>query len=111
MDQFVILFLSHENLTQVIYFESRVFKILNTISLIWMNRDTKIHRLKSVNADSYYQHNFSLFVILLSGWEKSTTVRIESDQPAIPYYCSLHPAERILIVVLPKDEDKMTNTQ
>jgi hypothetical protein len=50
-------------------------------------------------------------VILLSGWKKSTTVRIESNQPAIPYYSSLHLAERILIVVLPKYEGKMTNTQ
>ncbi|HJU59988.1 MAG TPA: hypothetical protein VJ583_09565 [Nitrososphaeraceae archaeon] len=47
----------------------------------------------------------------MSGWKKSTTVRIESNQPAIPYYSSLHLAERILIVVLPKYEGKMTNTQ
>jgi hypothetical protein len=36
---------------------------------------------------------------------------IESTQPAIPYYCSLHPHERGLIVILPEDEDKMIDIQ
>ena len=42
---------------------------------------------------------------------QSTTVKIESNQPAILYYCSVHPPERGLIAILPKDEEEMTNTQ
>jgi hypothetical protein len=41
----------------------------------------------------------------------STKVKIESKQPVISYYYSLHPEERGLIVILPKDEDDMFNTQ
>jgi plastocyanin len=109
LDQFVIIPSSNENATEAIYFEPRVVKILSGMSITWMNRDTKTHRLTSGNADSLLPTEFFHTDDIVGG--ESTTVRIESNQPAIPYYCSLHPAERGLIVVLPKDEDEMTNTQ
>jgi class 3 adenylate cyclase/plastocyanin len=105
----VIIPSSNENATEAIYFEPRVVKILSGMSITWMNRDTKTHRLTSGNADSLLPTEFFHTDDIVGG--ESTTVRIESNQPAIPYYCSLHPAERGLIVVLPKDEDEMTNTQ
>jgi class 3 adenylate cyclase len=98
-----------KNSTEVMYFEPRVVKILNGMSITWMNRDTKTHRLTSGNADSLLSTGFFYTDGIPQG--ESKTVRIESNQPAIPYYCSLHPAERGLIVILPKDEDEMTNTQ
>ena len=109
MDQFVIIPRSDENSTEVIYFEPRVVKILSGMTITWMNRDTKIHRLTSGNADSLLSTEFFHTEDIVGG--ESTTVRIESNQPAIPYYCSLHPSERGLIAILPKDEDEMTNTQ
>jgi class 3 adenylate cyclase len=98
-----------KNSTEVMYFEPRVVKILNGMSITWMNRDTKTHRLTSGNADSLLSTGFFYTDGIAQG--ESKTVRIESNQPAIPYYCSLHPAERGLIVILPKDEEEMTNTQ
>ena len=98
-----------KNSTEVMYFEPRVVKILSGMSITWMNRDTKTHRLTSGNADSLLSTGFFYTDDIAQG--ESITVRIESNQPAIPYYCSLHPAERGLIVILPKDEDEMTNTQ
>ena len=95
--------------TEVTYFEPRVVKILSGMSITWMNRDSKIHRLTSGNADSLLPTEFFHTDDIVVG--ESTTVRIETNQPAIPYYCSLHPAERGLIAILPKDEDEMTNTQ
>jgi class 3 adenylate cyclase len=65
--------------------------------------------LTSGNVDSLLPTEFFHTEDIVGG--ESTTVRIESNQPAIPYYCSLHPSERGLIAVLPKDEDEMTNTQ
>jgi class 3 adenylate cyclase/plastocyanin len=109
LDQFVIIPRSLKNSTEVMYFEPRIVKILSGMSITWMNRDTKTHRLTSGNADLLLSTEFFHTDNIVRG--KSTTVRIESNQPAIPYYCSLHPAERGLIVVLPKDEDEMTNTQ
>ena len=109
MDQFVIIPRSDENSIEVIYFEPRVIKILSGMSITWMNRDTKTHILTSGNADSLLPTEFFHTDNIAGG--KSTTVKIESNQPAIPYFCSLHPAERGLIVVLPKDEDEINNTQ
>lgn len=79
------------------------------MSITWMNRGTKTHRLTSGNADQLLPTEFFHSDDIDRG--KSTTSKIESNQPAIPQYCSLHPAERGLIVILPKDEDEMTNTQ
>ena len=109
MDQFVIIPSSDENLSEIIYFEPRIVKILSGMSITWMNRDIKTHRLTSGNADSLLPTEFFHTDDIVGG--KSTTVRIESNQQAIPYYCSLHPAERGLIAILPKDEDEITNTQ
>jgi len=109
LDQFVIIPRSLKDSTEVMYFEPRIVKILSGMSITWMNRDTKTHILTSGNADSLLPTEF--FHTNDIGRGKSTTIKIESNQPAIPYYCSLHPAERGLIVVLPKDEDEMTNTQ
>jgi class 3 adenylate cyclase len=97
------------DLSETLYLDPRVVKILSGMSITWMNRDTKIHRLTSCNADSLLPTEFFNTEEIPSGG--STTVRIQSTQPVIPYYCSLHPDERGLIVILPKDEDKMTNTQ
>lgn len=109
LDQFVIIPSSDENLSEIIYFEPRIVKIISGMSITWMNRDTKTHRLTSGNADTLLPTEFFHTDDIVGG--KSTTVRIKSNQPAIPYYCSLHPAERGLIAILPKDEDEMTNTQ
>ncbi|MGE3859510.1 MAG: adenylate/guanylate cyclase domain-containing protein [Nitrososphaeraceae archaeon] len=94
---------------EVISFEPRVIKILSGMSITWMNRDTKTHRLTSGNADSLLPTEFFHTHDIAEG--ESTTIRIESNQSAIPYYCSLHPSERGLIAILPKDEDEMTSNQ
>jgi class 3 adenylate cyclase len=109
LDQFVIIPRSNENSTDVTFFEPRVVKILSGMSITWMNRDKKTHRLTSGNADSLLSTEFFHTDDIIGG--ESTTVKIESNQPAIPYYCSIHPAERGLIAILPKDEEEMTNTQ
>ena len=109
LDQFVIIPRSVKDSTEVMYFEPRIVKILSGMSITWMNRDTKTHRLTSGNADSLLPTEFFHTDDIDRG--KLTTIKIESNQPAIPYYCTLHPAERGLIVILPKDEDEMTNTQ
>jgi hypothetical protein len=73
---------------EVIYFEPSVAKILSSMSITLMNRDTKTHKLTSGNTDSLLLTEF--FHTDGIDREELTTVRIESNQPAIPYYCSLH---------------------
>ncbi|HET7644388.1 MAG TPA: hypothetical protein VFK40_12840 [Nitrososphaeraceae archaeon] len=83
MDQFVIITNSSQNPKEVIYFDPRVVKIQSGMST---------HRLTSGNADSLLPTEFFQTQDIDEG--ESTTIRIESNQPAIPYYCSLHPEER-----------------
>ena len=109
LDQFVIIPSSDENLSKITYFEPRVVQIQSGMSITWMNRDRKTHRLTSGNAYSLLPTEFFHTDNIVAG--ESTTVRIESNQLAIPYYCSLHPAEKGLIAILPNDEEEMTNTQ
>jgi class 3 adenylate cyclase len=42
---------------------------------------------------------------------ESTTVKIDSNQQNIPYYCTMHPSERGVIGILPKPEDQMTDDE
>jgi class 3 adenylate cyclase len=42
---------------------------------------------------------------------ESTTVKIDSNQQSIPYYCTMHPSERGVIGMLPKPEDQMTEDE
>jgi len=42
---------------------------------------------------------------------ESTTVKIDSNQQSIPYYCSMHPTERGVIVIFPTPEDQMTESE
>jgi len=42
---------------------------------------------------------------------ESMTVKIDSNQQSIPYYCSMHPTERGVIVIFPTPEDQMTESE
>jgi class 3 adenylate cyclase len=42
---------------------------------------------------------------------ESTTVKIDSNQQSIPYYCSMHPSERGVIGIFPTQKDQMTETE
>jgi class 3 adenylate cyclase len=42
---------------------------------------------------------------------ESTTVKIDSNQQSIPYYCSMHPTERGVIGIFPTPEDQMTESE
>jgi class 3 adenylate cyclase/plastocyanin len=105
LNQYVIIPRSHENPTEIKYFEPRVVKIFKGQSITWINRDTKVHELTSGDADSSLPTEFFQTGSMLPG--ESTTVKIDSNQGSIPYYCSLHPGERGLIAIFQKDKDQM----
>jgi len=42
---------------------------------------------------------------------ESMTVKIDSNQQSIPYYCSMHPTERGVIGIFPTPEDQMTESE
>ena len=89
-------------LREVLYLEPRVVKIIKGQSITWINHDLKIDKLTSGDGHSSLPTGFLQTDDRLPG--KLTTVKIDSNQQSIPYYCSIHPSERGLIAILPKDE-------
>jgi class 3 adenylate cyclase len=98
-----------ENSTEIMYFEPRVVKIIKGESITWINRDTRVHNLISGDANSSLPSPFFQTGGMLPG--ESTTVKIDSNQQSIPYYCSMHPSERGVIGIFPTQEDRMTETE
>ncbi|MDP9211318.1 MAG: plastocyanin/azurin family copper-binding protein [Thermoproteota archaeon] len=109
MKQFVVIPKFKENTKEIMYFEPRIVKIVKGESITWINRDTKVHNLTSGDANSTLPSPFFQTGSMLPG--ESTTVKIDSNQQSIPYYCTMHPSERGVIGMLPKPEDQMTEDE
>ena len=109
MKQFVGIPKFKENTNEIAYFEPRIVKIVKGESITWINRDTKVHNLTSGDANSTLPSPFFQTGSMLPG--ESTTVKIDSNQQSIPYYCTMHPSERGVIGMLPKPEDQMTEDE
>ena len=109
MKQFVVIPKFKENTKEITYFEPRIVKIVKGESITWINRDSKVHNLTSGDANSTLPSPFFQTGSMLPG--ESTTVKIDSNQQSIPYYCTMHPSERGVIGMLPKPEDQMTEDE
>ena len=109
MNQYVVIPRSEESASEIRYFEPRVVKISKGQSITWINRDTKVHELASGDGDSSLATEFFQTGSMLPG--ESTTVKIDSNQGSIPYYCLKHPAERGLIAISQTDGNQVINTR
>lgn len=109
MKQFVVIPRFKEYTNEIMYFEPRIVKIVKGESITWINRDTKVHNLISGDASSTLQSPFFQTGSMLPG--ESTTVKIDSNQQSIPYYCTMHPSERGVIGMLSKPEEQMTEEE
>ena len=109
MNQYVVIPRSEESAIEIRYFEPRVVKISKGQSITWINRDTKVHELTSGDGDSSLATEFFQTGSMLPG--ESTTVKIDSNQGSIPYYCLKHPAERGLIAISQTDGNQVINTR
>lgn len=109
MKQFVVIPRFKDNTNEIMYFEPRIVKIVKGESITWINRDTKVHNLTSGDAISTLQSPFFQTGSMLPG--ETTTVKIDSNQQSIPYYCTMHPSERGVIGMLPEPEEQMTEEE
>jgi class 3 adenylate cyclase/plastocyanin len=109
LKQIVVIPKFKENTKEIMYFEPRIVKIVKGESITWINRDTKVHNLTSGDANSTLPSPFFQTGSMLPG--ESTTVKIDSNQQSIPYYCTMHPTERGVIGILRKPEDQMTEDE
>lgn len=109
MPHFVVIPRFNENTSEILYFEPRIIKVVKGETITWINRDTKVHNLTSGDGSSSLPSPFFQTGSMLPG--ESTTVKIDSNQQSIPYYCSMHPTERGVIGIFPKSEDQMTESE
>ena len=93
------------------YFHPRFVKVLPEQEIRWINHDIKNHRLVSGNPDTLISDGiFDTGEILV---ENVSSIQFNSSQGAksIPYFCLLHPNERGTVIILPKEEDSLTNDE
>jgi class 3 adenylate cyclase/plastocyanin len=95
------------------YFHPRFARVLPGQQVTWINHDTKNHRLVSGNPDTLISDGIFDTGEILVG--QTSSIQFKSSQIArarsIPYFCLLHPNERGTVVVLPKEEDSLTNEE
>jgi plastocyanin len=99
------------------YFEPRFTKILCGQTVTWINQDLRRHLVASGDPKTgIYDGRFSTGFIP-SG--KAVTLTIKSDREtrqdfkviSFRYFCSLHPNEGGTVIILPKEEDSLTNQE
>jgi class 3 adenylate cyclase/plastocyanin len=93
------------------YFHPRFAIVLQGQEIKWINHDTRSHRLVSGNPDTHISDGvFDTGEILIG---KACSVRFNNSEKAISisYFCSLHPHERGIVVVLPREEGLVSDEQ
>lgn len=93
------------------YFHPRFTIILQGQEITWTNHDTTNHRLVSGNPDTLISDGvFDTGEILIG---KSGSIRFNTSERAssISYFCSLHPNERGIVIVLPREGGLLDDEQ
>jgi class 3 adenylate cyclase/plastocyanin len=93
------------------YFHPRFAIVLQGQEIKWTNHDTRNHRLVSGNPDSLISDGvFDSGEILIG---KSGSIRFNTSERAssISYFCSLHPNERGIVIVLPREGGLLSDEQ
>jgi class 3 adenylate cyclase/plastocyanin len=93
------------------YFHPRFAIVLQGQEIKWTNHDTRNHRLVSGNPDTLISDGvFDSGEILIG---KSCSIRLNNSERAssISYFCSLHPNERGIVIVLPREGGLLSDEQ
>lgn len=93
------------------YFHPRFAIVLQGQEIKWTNHDTRNHRLISGNPDTLISDGvFDSGEILIG---KSGSIRFNTSERAssISYFCSLHPNERGIVIVLPREGGLLSDEQ
>lgn len=93
------------------YFHPRFAIVLQGQEIKWTNHDTRNHRLVSGNPDTLISDGvFDSGEILIG---KSGSIRFNTSERAssISYFCSLHPNERGIVIVLPREGGLLSDEQ
>jgi class 3 adenylate cyclase len=93
------------------YFHPRFAIVLQGQEVKWINHDTRNHRLVSGNPDTLISDGVFDTREILAG--KTCSIRFDTFEKttSLSYFCSLHPNERGMIVVLSREENLLSNEQ
>ena len=93
------------------YFHPRFAKILPGQEIRWINHDTRSHRLVSGNPDTLISDGLFDTGEILVGQASSIQFNTSKKTMSIPYFCFLHPNERGSVIILPGEEESLTNEE
>ncbi len=93
------------------YFHPRFVKVLPGQEIRWINHDTRNHRLVSGNPDTLISDGIFDTGEILVGNTSSIQFNRSQGAKSIPYFCLLHPNERGTVVILPMEEESLTNDE
>jgi class 3 adenylate cyclase len=93
------------------YFHPRFAIILQGQEIKWINNDIKNHRLVSGNPDTLISDGVFDTGEILGGKTCSMNFNNSEKTASISYYCSLHPNERGVVVVLSREENLLSEEQ
>jgi class 3 adenylate cyclase/plastocyanin len=93
------------------YFHPRFAIVLQGQEIKWINNDIKNHRLVSGNPDTLISDGVFDTGEILTGKVGSARFNTSEKTASISYFCSLHPNERGIVVVLSREENLLSNEQ
>ena len=92
------------------YFHPRFAIVLQGQEIKWINHDTRNHRLVSGNPDTLSLMGYLIPERFIG---KTGSMRFNNSEKAtsVSYFCSLHPNERGIVIVLPREEGLQSDEQ
>jgi class 3 adenylate cyclase/plastocyanin len=93
------------------YFHPRFAIVLQGQKIKWINNDLRNHRLVSGNPDTLISDGVFDTGEILAGKTGSVNFNNFEKTASISYFCSLHPNERGIVVVLSREENLLSNEQ
>ena len=98
---------------EIIYFNPRYVKVLRDRAVEWVNFDNTPHELKfypvSDKSDKQYPSNRTFHLLIKVGARKRKI--FDFEYPRIDYICQLHKNEVGTVIIYPKPENQMSNTE
>lgn len=91
------------------YFHPRFAIVLQGQEIKWINNDVRNHRLVSGNPDTLISDGVFDTGEILAGKAYSINVNNSEKTTGISYFCSLHPNERGVVVLLSREENLLSD--
>jgi class 3 adenylate cyclase/plastocyanin len=93
------------------YFHPRFAIVLQGQEVKWINHDVRSHRLVSGNPDTLISDGVFDTGEILAGKTCSININNPRKTASVSYFCSLHPNERGVVIILSREENLLIDEQ